>query len=287
MPRFSFLRFVIIFLLLTGYAAPGAAQNGALPLSHHESLNSVLYVQSSVEYRATVTGLYALAKLRLDEALADPEWTAALEQIGDRGMSDLRPAVILDVDETVLDNSPFQARLIEDGTSFNSKIWLDWVDEERATSVPGALDFTRYAASRGVRVIYMTNRDASGEAATRRNLLALGFPLDEDTDTILTRGEKPEWAVSDKTPRRRFIADTYRILLLIGDNFGDFTSDSAGSLAERTVAGQNYASFWGRKWIVLPNPLYGSWEGALIGYKYGESVADRLRMKHELLQTAR
>ena len=281
-------RFFVHFWFLPFVFAPlVAGQNGAQPLGHHESLNSVLYVQTAVEYRATALGIYALAKLRLDEALQDPFWSAALEQLDDTRYAELPPAVVLDVDETVLDNSAYQARLIEDGTRFNSGSWLAWVDEEKATPVPGALEFTRYAASRGVQVIYLTNRNASGEQATRNNLRRLGFPVDERDDTILTRGERDEWTMSDKTPRRQFVADSYRILLLIGDNFGDFANEAANSLSGRDDSALNYAPFWGRKWIVLPNPLYGSWEGALIEYNYGAEVSDRLRKKHSRLKTAR
>ena len=278
---------ILFFSLIQAFGSTAHAQARSGEVGPHESLNAVLWVQTSVEYRATAMGLYTLAALKLDEALMDPSWTAALEQLAGGDYRSLPPAVILDVDETVLDNSRYQARLIEDGTSFSATSWLPWLEEEAATSVPGSLEFIRYAASKGVQIIYLTNRDASGEDATRRNLLALGYPIDPASDTVLTRGEREEWARSDKTPRRQFVSDSYRILLLIGDNYGDFTSESVGTIEERAASVQNYASYWGHKWIMLPNPLYGSWEAATIDNNYSASMPEKFELKRSRLDTYR
>jgi acid phosphatase len=252
---------------------------------HHELLDSVLWTQTAVEFDAVATGAYALAALRLDEALANRNWTAALEQMGNGDYREKPPAVVLDIDETVLDNSAYEARLIAADDVYRSDTWGAWVQERAATAVPGALEFTRYAASKGVAVFYVTNRDADLEAATRDNLRARGFPLDEEDDRVLTRGERPEWDTSDKSPRRAFVADRYRLLLLVGDDFGDFSSASRGSIEERTSAATSYTSLWGRKWIVLPNAMYGSWEAALYGFDYGASEAEKRQRKREALRT--
>src|SRR5690606_11199373 len=142
------------------------------------------------------------------------------EQQGDA--SALPPAVIVDVDETVLDNSYYQARMIRDNTAYSEATWGPWVMEARATAIPGAREFAGYAAKKGVTIFYVTNRMSNLEEATRRNLAAEGFPLSTGVDTVLTRGERKEWSASAKGPRRAHVASTHRILLLIGDDLGDF-----------------------------------------------------------------
>jgi acid phosphatase len=239
---------------------PPGSETPAAPASAAEGLDAVLWTQTSVEYRATALQAYALARLQLDRALADRGWTAATEQVG-RPFEELPPAVILDADETVVDNSAFQARLIEDGDAYNEANWSAWVNQRKATAVPGAVAFTQYARERGVTVFYVTNRNAPLETATRENMAALGFPLDEARDTVLTRLERPEW-VSDKTTRREHVARDFRILLLVGDDLGDFLPNR-GTVAERDARVAPYAAWWGTKWIALPNPMYGSWMSAL------------------------
>ena len=293
--------FIVILVVLTVFITSGCAvslRTGRTASSRlgagsneasirHEGLNGTLWTQTSVEYEGVTRSIYSLATLRLEQALSDSMWTASLEQLDSRGYSSLPPAVILDVDETVLDNSAFQARLIEDDSTYNQAIWRRWVLEEKATPVPGALEFTRYADSRGVKVFYLTNRHSSLEKATLNNLIAMGFPVDPYGDTIFTRGEIEAWRPSDKTPRREFIANDYRILLLIGDNYGDFTGASSGSLEERARSAEGFAPYWGKKWIVLPNAQYGSWEGALFDYRYRLSEVEKLDMKYKRLRTYR
>lgn len=98
--------------------------------------------------------------------------------------------------------------------TYDPREWSQWVSESAATAVPGAAEFLAYARSRGVTPFYITNRLAAEEAATRRNLETLGYPLDANEDTILTRGERPEWSAGDKAPRRDYVASRYRVLLL-------------------------------------------------------------------------
>ena len=223
----------------------------------------MVWMQTALEYEATALQAYRLAEAQLDAALKDPSWTAAIEQTGD--VSTLPPAVILDIDETVLDNSYFQARMVRDRTVFSEELWNGWVQEARATPIPGAREFTHYAAKNGVAVFYISNRTAVGETATRANLAAHGFALSETVDTLLTRGERPEWQASAKGPRRLHVARDYRILLLIGDDLGDFVVNAAGTPEERQTRTAPNSEWWGRRWIMLPNPTYGSWERGVIG----------------------
>lgn len=246
-------------------------------------LNSTLWTQTAVEYAGTARQAYTLADVMMTRALDDSTWTASIEQAegGSEGYRDKPPAVVLDVDETVLDNSPYQARLILDDEAYGSESWKSWVREEQAGAVSGALPFTQTAVQKGVQVIYLTNRDGDVEAPTRDNLEALGFPIDDAPDAVLTQGEKTGW--ESKTARREWVAERYRILLLIGDNFGDFASEVDTSLAARRQKSQSFQKYWGTRWIVLPNPQYGSWEGALYDFNYGLSPPRLLEAKHEHL----
>ena len=237
-------------------AAPAAVAPAAKPVLP----DSVVWFRTSVEYRATAVQAYRLASLMLDRALADTSWTAALEQTGE--FASKAPAVILDVDETVLDNSESEERDIREGAVYSEARWAGWCNQRRAVPIPGALEFTRAAAAKGVAVFYVTNRDRALEQATRDNLAKYGFPLDPGRDTVLTRGERPEWTSSDKSSRRSAVAEHFRILLLVGDDFGDFVPGARGTLAARRALDEANAAMWGVKWIALPNPLYGSWKTA-------------------------
>lgn len=247
-----------------------------------DRLNATLWAQQAVEYKATTDGIYALAAMRLDEALADPDWTAAPDLQGE-AYQDLPPAIILDADETVLDNSPYAAAGILAGEDFRSDSWNAWASAGVAKAVPGAVDFTRAAAARGVKVFYVTNRDAGVEAGTARNLAALGFPMGGNVDTLLTKGEQADWT-SAKSTRWAVVAADYRVLLMLGDNLGDFTDSYKGSPAERQAVYEANQDKWGREWIALPNPGYGSWESAPFGHDYSHTPDERREMKREALQ---
>src|SRR5690606_28088913 len=123
-------------------------------------------------------------------ALADASWDALPR--GERGgqqVHHLPPAIILDADETVIDNSAYQARLVERNESFDPVTWEAFVNERRSRAIPGAVEFLRMAAQRGVTVFYVTNRSAAEKAATYDNLRALGFPMSDPEDTVLTIDE--------------------------------------------------------------------------------------------------
>lgn len=260
------------------------AYSSAEQIQTHENLNSTLWVQTSAEYRVIAEQAYALAKEKLDIALKDRAWTAAIEQVGN--YSELPPAIILDVDETVLDNSPFEAELIKRNQRFNRQLWTGWVLRSHAQPVPGAIEFVKYAHEEGVEVFFVTNRDHKTESATRENLRNLGFPLNLEMDTVLTRNERPDWG-SDKSSRRRFVAGKYRILLLFGDDLNDFVSGAKAPQADRIKLAAKYRSFWGERWFLLPNPDYGSWEGTLYDYDYALPIEEKLKRKYEKLRPFR
>jgi acid phosphatase len=248
----------------------------------NDNLNAVLWMQRSVEYKANTLAVFALAKARLDQALADKNWTAApVEQTGD--YKSHSPAVILDVDETLLENSGYQAWMVMNGESFNPKTWTQFVKSETSTAIPGALEFAQYADSKGVRVFYVSNRTKAEEDATRENMKKLGFPMGDNIDTILSAKERPDWS-SAKGTRRAVIAKHYRILLLVGDNFGDFTDAYKGSEDERLKVFTENEARWGRDWMMLPNPSYGSFESAPFGGNFKLPPEEQRAAKRNVLQ---
>lgn len=253
----------------------------ALAQDANDNLNAVLWMQKSVEYKANAEAVFALARIRLDEALKDKSRTAApAEQTGD--FKDLTPAVIADADETVIDNSGYQAWMVANGETFNPKTWTKFVNSQTSAAVPGAVEFAKYAQSKGVRVFYVTNRTKAEEPATLENMRKLGFPLDANIDTILTAKEQPDWG-SAKGTRRAAIAKHYRILLLIGDNFGDFTDKYKGSVDERQKVYEENAAHWGKDWLMLPNPSYGSFESAPFGGNFKLPIEEQRTAKRGVL----
>jgi 5'-nucleotidase (lipoprotein e(P4) family) len=253
----------------------------ALAQEANDNLNAVLWMQTSVEYKANAEAVFALAQIRLDQALKDKSWTAApAEQKGD--FKNFTPAVVVDADETVLDNSGYQAWMVMQGETFNPKTWTKFVNSQTSTAVPGAVEFAKYAESKGVRVFYVTNRTKVEEEPTRENMRKLGFPMDANIDTILTAKEQPDWG-SAKGTRRAAIAKHYRILLLIGDNFGDFTDAYKGSVEERQKVYEENAARWGRDWLMLPNPSYGSFEAAPFGGNFKLPIEEQRAAKRSVL----
>ena len=279
------MRIAAALLLLAPLCFGQSAQPAPAALAHpHEQLNAVLYTQTAVEREALCLQAYRLARLELDRALRDRSWTAAKEQ--GKGYRSLPPAVILDIDETVLDNSAEQARLVLKSEAYSPQTWKAWVDKKLATPIPGALAFTKYAASKGVRVVYVTNRRAAELEATRANLEALGFPLAKGEDPILTRdGGSGRWKDdSDKGERRKVVAQKYRILLLVGDDFGDFLSGVKTDVKKLAELLQENVAWVGARWIMLPNAMYGSWEAALYDHQPGKPQDEQLLRKWQALR---
>jgi len=221
--------------------------------------NASMWATGSGEYAAVALQTYAGARAALDLALLDTSWTACPEQTAD--FETLPPAVIVDLDETVLDNRPFQLRLIRENRDFDPEMWRRWVNEKAAGLIPGAAGFLHAAHVRGVEIFYITNRENAEEAVTRETLIALGLPLSDEIDTLLTRDERPDWG-SDKMSRREWVVASHRVLLVVGDHLRDFTNVEGKSRKERRRITFENAEMWGWKWFMLPNPIYGNWAAA-------------------------
>ena len=166
-------------------------------------------------------------------------------------------------------------------TTFDPKTWTAYVNTVTSVAIPGAVEFTKYADGKGVKVFYVTNRTAEEKPATLRNLEKYGFPM-AGADSVLAARERPDWG-SAKGTRRAHIARGYRIVLNLGDNFGDFVDEYRGNEAERQKVLEQHMARWGREWIMLPNPTYGSFESAPFGHDFKLAPAERRRAKRSVL----
>ena len=247
-----------------------------------QNIMSVLFQQTAAERLAGSLQTFKSAKQALDNALADSSWSALPGQ----NVHGKKPAIIVDVDETVLDNTAYEARMILDGTKYPEG-WVSWGKEAAATEVPGAKDFLNYAASKDVTIFYVTNRVVELKEATKKNLTKLGIPWDKTKDTVLMRGEN-NWG-SDKGPRRTLVGNEYRVLLMIGDNLGDFVDAKDNNLnpSNRKNIVSDYADYWGVQWFMLQNIAYGDWEGALYDFNYSLSPDEVYNSRLEFLDPAR
>jgi 5'-nucleotidase (lipoprotein e(P4) family) len=250
---------VLASVVSTYFATTSTAQQGAQPqratADNEYQIGAILYMQKAAEYRALAYQAFNIARMQLDADEKDRKKLPKAERRKQR-------AVVVDVDETVLDNSPAQAVQVKNRLPFIQEKWTDWVNMRRAKAIPGAIDFLNYAGGKGARIFYVTNRIEVEKQPTIDNLKALGFP-DVSAETVLVKtGE------SSKEARRQTILQTYRIAILMGDNLDDLSN-----VFERKAIDARFAEvdktreMFGRKFIVLPNAMYGTWESAI--YEYG------------------
>jgi 5'-nucleotidase (lipoprotein e(P4) family) len=275
----------VLFCFLLAACATPAIKPSAPPAAAapaNDQLYAVAWQQTAIEYQSLTRTVYSGAQRRLAAVVqwqqqassADSEearaaasnalvnWNAMpLDERADNdGGQPL--AIILDADETVIDNSAYQVRRIDADGGFDAGSWSAWVQERRALAVPGAVEFTQWAASQDIAVFYVTNRDAVDGAATADNLRALGFPLPEGDARLLLLDAARGFA-NDKVSRRQLVDRDYRVIGLFGDNLGDFVSGIRADNPTRARRLATYRSWWGDRWYMLPNTMYGTWVDAL------------------------
>ncbi len=241
---------------------PGSTNQAGCHLDRtwlHEGLLSTLWVQTSAEYSIATRATYAQATRVLNSLLMNSDHTAVNEQRPP--FAGKPPAIIMDIDETVLDNSPFQAQLVLDGARYSKAAWKAWTSQANADWVPGAKDFIDAAYQAGVVVFFVTNRSHGEEKATRDNLRNRGLALPAEPDYLLTKNEHTDWT-SDKHSRRAHVAQNYRVVMVMGDDLNDFLS-APPTPEQRHAAALENAAHFGTDWFLLPNPGYGSWERSL------------------------
>ncbi|MDA3818984.1 MAG: 5'-nucleotidase, lipoprotein e(P4) family [Candidatus Delongbacteria bacterium] len=184
--------------------------------------------------------------------------TMALEKQMHTDSSEKPNAIVLDIDETLLDNSPFQVKMIQTGKHYSHEFWKQWTDKAEAKALPGAIEFLTYASDVGTDIFYVSNRMENELQPTITNMENLGFP-ETRPDHFLLKS-----TTSNKTERRKQITQNYDVLLYVGDNLGDFSSqwDNRGEdLGMNEIAEVKHK--FGTEFIILPNPMYGGWVDAL------------------------
>jgi 5'-nucleotidase (lipoprotein e(P4) family) len=269
-PVFNFLRAALVAPLV--FFLSNCSTQSVQP-DTHESLNATLWSLTSPEFSASTTQAYRAAANNLDLALTDSRWSAALEQQGD--YAELPPAVLMDIDQTVLDNSRYNARIITQLGEYSQETFSQWCEETAATAIPGAREFVDHAVNSGVTVIYYSRRIEALRDCTTRNMEALGFAL-PDQKHLFLNNKLPE---TKKAQLRIELSSQFRILLLIGDDLEDFVTGSRTDPIARKALFTEYSERWGREWIILPNPMYGAWDTSLHRHDYGLSREERLELK--------
>lgn len=230
--------------------------------SNEYKVQAQVWTQNSAEYRALCFQAFNTAKINIDSFLSS-------EKKYDRPL-----AIITDVDETVLDNSPYDGRLILEDVSYDRESWVEWGNLEIAEAIPGSLEFLTYASEKGIKVFYVSNRYSEQLESTINNLKRLGFPNVSES-TVLLRSDS-----RSKSKRRNSISDGHEVIMLIGDNLSDFNDEFEVKISEERI---NYTNEmrgnFGTKLIVLPNPNYGDWEsnGLFGGESFDNIEKDSIR----------
>ncbi|MBO7145170.1 MAG: 5'-nucleotidase, lipoprotein e(P4) family [Salinivirgaceae bacterium] len=262
---------VIMGLVAAGIVATSCtpktnSQTDGEPMTH--LLLATGWFQQSAEMRACYYQSYTLAKMALKENLQNYKGTKPT-------------AVVLDIDETVLDNSPFEAKLMGDRQNYSDSAWMAWSAREEALALPGAAEFIAYARELGVEVFFISNRILEERDRTLRNLASAGMAVDSAHLLLYDLSKK----TSCKDERRSLVSESHEILLFIGDNLGDYTSlfDRRDSRLALHLADSLRDDF-GRKFIILPNPMYGEWENAIYDHNYKLPMAEKNRMMLDLLR---
>lgn len=250
----------------------------------NDQLDAVLWTQTSIEHELIYRQLFANATRQLDVALADPHWDAL--PFAPRNLTGLPPAVVVDIDETLLDNIPLNARDIIHNQVYSYDRWNTWVDQAKAQALPGAVAFLQAAQRKGITVYYLTNREHSQVQATVNNLRLRGFPVSSN-DQVLAASTPIghcESAGYGKTCRRQWVAAHARVLLMAGDSLGDFVQAEHNTLEAQRQAVAPYINWLGVRWFLLPNPTYGNWYSAPYGDDETLPFARKREMKQRALQ---
>lgn len=249
------MRRVTVFLLLITVAACKTQKPATVTSASKTALVTqgplwgAVWQQKASEYRALCFQAYNTARFQLDLILQQPHSKPL--------------AVVTDIDETILDNSPYQVHIAAANQEYSDKTWIEWTRRIDCDTVPGGLSFFQYAKSKGVAVFYITNRLEEERPQTLKDLQRWNFP-DATNDHLVLKTNG-----SGKGSRRDAVAQTHEIVMLFGDNLSDFSSafDKQPTDTRNNLTKSNAALF-GTRFIVLPNAMYGDWEGMLYKYQH-------------------
>ena len=213
-------------------------------LRSRENTMGSLWYQNAAEVDALYQQGYNVATNKLKELLKQP--------------TDKPYSIVLDIDETVLSNIPFQVKMIKDGTAFNPKLWDEWVQKAEAKPVAGAKEFLQFADKNKVQIYYISDRTDAQVDATIKNLEAQGLPV-QGRDHLMFKKEGDK----SKEGRRQEVLKHTNLVMLFGDNLVDFAEFSTKSEEDRDKMFEQLKAEFGDKFIIFPNPMYGSWESAV------------------------
>ena len=213
-------------------------------LRSRENTMGSLWYQNAAEVDALYQQGYNVATNKLKELLKQP--------------TNKPYSIVLDIDETVLSNIPFQVKMVKDGTAFNPKLWDEWVQKAEATPVAGAKEFLQFADKNKVQIYYISDRTDAQVDATIKNLEAQGLPV-QGRDHLMFKKEGDK----SKEGRRQEVLKHTNLVMLFGDNLVDFAEFSTKSEADRDKMFEQLKAEFGDKFIIFPNPMYGSWESAV------------------------
>ena len=213
-------------------------------LRSRENTMGALWYQNAAEVDALYQQGYNVATNKLKELLKQP--------------TDKPYSIVLDIDETVLSNIPFQVKMVKDGTAFNPKLWDEWVQKAEATPVAGAKEFLQFADKNKVQIYYISDRTDAQVDATINNLEAQGLPV-QGRDHLMFKNEGDK----SKEGRRQEVIKHTNLVMLFGDNLVDFAEFSTKSETDRDKMFEQLKAEFGDKFIIFPNPMYGSWESAV------------------------
>jgi 5'-nucleotidase (lipoprotein e(P4) family) len=250
----SYIPSILILFLSCTTQRTTTIGKSVLPISTQGKIFATLFQQRAAEYYALCYQSFNIAKMQVDQ------WKAQSKPA----------AIVTDIDETILDNSMYAAHQSLQGKDYDAKSWAEWTAMSKADTVPGGLSFLKYAASKGIEIFYITNREETERTGTLGNLQHFNFPNADNAHLILRQG------ASSKEARRINVLKTHDILLLMGDNLTDFSAlyDKKSS-EDRITTTQRLAASFGNKFIILPNPVYGDWETSFYNYNYNLSDAQK------------
>jgi 5'-nucleotidase (lipoprotein e(P4) family) len=260
--------FVGLVLLIAVFMAMSCATTkttGSTPVNYNRDLiMGILWQQQSGEYAALCYQAFNAGKSYV-RSLPSTE----------------KQVAVLDIDETMLDNSPYAAWMVKTGSLWANETWEAWCKAGVAPEVPGALDFVRFLEDAGIEVFYISNRPVSSLDSTIANLKDLQFPKADAEHVFLMEN------TSDKTPRiEKILSRGYAVVLYAGDNLDDFDSSiRRWDNPARLQWANNNAEAFGIHRIVLPNGVYGTFESALVPGYYGLSAEERAAARLELLKS--
>ena len=229
----------------------------------------LLWMRTSAEYRALAYQGYNVAMNAVKMAVTDPSHQR-------------KPlAIVLDADETVVDNTKLMGESIANGNGrFDAPWWRQAVHQGKSQAMPGAVEFLNEVHKQGVEIFYVSNRYAPvNYDATVQNFKELGFPSVDKDHVLLFEKD------SDKQPRFDAIAKKYYVVLYMGDNAGDFPIGTKGkTLAERNGIIDAHKEDFGTTFVVFPNPAYGSWVSALAKGYQNLSPEEQKQVNNQYLQ---